>query len=72
MTPDVGRKVDTRLSWKYDGKDPGQDPPGAVCVVIRMAVERATGHAAQSPAFVVPERSGPTEPIRRSESDAAW
>jgi PPOX class probable F420-dependent enzyme len=21
MTPDVGRKVDTQLSWKYDGKD---------------------------------------------------
>ena len=24
MTLDVGRRVDTQLSWKYDGKDPGR------------------------------------------------
>jgi PPOX class probable F420-dependent enzyme len=46
MTPDVGRRVDTGLSWKYDGKDPGVDRPGAVRVVVRMVVEKATGYAA--------------------------
>ena len=28
MTPDIGRRVDTQLSWKYDGRDPGEDRPG--------------------------------------------
>jgi PPOX class probable F420-dependent enzyme len=46
MTPDAGRQVDTQLSWKYDGRDPGEDRPGAVRVVIRMAVEKVTGYAA--------------------------
>jgi PPOX class probable F420-dependent enzyme len=46
MTPDVGRRVDTELSWKYDGKDPGADRPGAVRVVVRMVVEKAAGYAA--------------------------
>jgi PPOX class probable F420-dependent enzyme len=46
ITPDVGRQVDTQLSWKYDGKDPGEDRPGAVRVVVRMVVEKATGYAA--------------------------
>ncbi len=46
MTPDVGRRVDTQLSWKYDGKDPEPDKPGAVRVVIRMTVEKAAGYAA--------------------------
>ena len=46
MTPDVGRRVDTELSWKYDGKDPGEDRPGAVRVVVRMVIEKATGYAA--------------------------
>jgi PPOX class probable F420-dependent enzyme len=45
MTPDVGRALDTRLSWKYDGRDPGEDRPGAVRVVVRMVVERVTGYA---------------------------
>ena len=44
MTPDVGRAVDTQLSWKYDGKDPGQDRPGAVRVVVRMVVEKTNSH----------------------------
>jgi len=44
MTPDVGRRLDTQLSWKYDGKDPGEDRPGAVRVVVRMVVEKTTGH----------------------------
>ena len=44
MTPDVGRALDTRLSWKYDGRDPGKDRPGAVRVVVRMVVEKTTGH----------------------------
>ena len=45
MTPDIGRAVDTRLSWKYDGKDPGEDRPGAVRVVVRMTIEKAAGYA---------------------------
>jgi PPOX class probable F420-dependent enzyme len=43
MTPDVGRRLDTQLSWKYDGHDPGEDRPGAVRVVVRMVVEKAAG-----------------------------
>ena len=46
MTPDDGRALDTRLSWKYDGRDPGEDRPGAVRVVVRMVVEKVTGYAA--------------------------
>lgn len=46
MTPDTGRQIDTQLSWKYDGKDPDEDRPGAVRVVVRMAVEKTTGYAA--------------------------
>ena len=44
MTPDVGRALDTRLSWKYDGQDPGEDRPGAVRVVVRMVVEKTNAH----------------------------
>ena len=40
-----GPALDTQLSWKYDGRDPGQDRPGAVRVVVRMVVEKATGYA---------------------------
>jgi len=46
ITPDVGRAVDTRLSWKYDGRDPDEDRPGAVRVVVRMVVDKVTGYAA--------------------------
>jgi PPOX class probable F420-dependent enzyme len=46
MTLDEGRRVDTELSWKYDGKDPGQDRSGAVRVVVRLAVQKTTGYAA--------------------------
>jgi PPOX class probable F420-dependent enzyme len=46
ITEDVGREVDTRLSWKYDQRDPDPDVPGAVRVVVRMVVEKATGYAA--------------------------
>lgn len=46
MTPDIGRQVDTELSWKYDGKDPDEDRPGAVRVVVRIAVHKAAGPAA--------------------------
>ena len=46
MTPDTGRRVDTGLSWKYDGKDPGEDRPGAVRVVVRVEVNKAAGYAA--------------------------
>ena len=47
LSPDVGRQVDTQLSWKYDGRDPAADRPGAVRVVVRMTVERVTGYAAR-------------------------
>lgn len=46
MTLDEGRRVDTELSWKYDGRDPGEDRPGAVRVVVRLAVPKVTGYAA--------------------------
>jgi PPOX class probable F420-dependent enzyme len=46
MAPDVGRRVDTQLSWKYDGRDPDEDRPGAVRVVVRLMVEKVTGPAA--------------------------
>jgi PPOX class probable F420-dependent enzyme len=46
MTPDDGRRVDTALSWKYDSKDPGEDQPGAVRVVVRVEVLKAAGYAA--------------------------
>jgi PPOX class probable F420-dependent enzyme len=45
MTPDIGRRVDTQLSWKYEGQDPGQDRPGAVRVVVRIVVDKVTGRA---------------------------
>ena len=46
MTLDVARQFDTQLSWKYDGRDPGEDRPGAVRVVVRLAVEKAAGRSA--------------------------
>lgn len=46
MDEDVGRAFDTGLSRKYDGKDPDPDRPGAVRLVLRMTVDRATGYAA--------------------------
>lgn len=44
MTPDVDRALDIQLSWKYDGRHPGEDWPGAVRVVVRMVVEKTAGH----------------------------
>ena len=46
ITPDIGRRVDTSLSWKYQGRDPDPDRPGAVRVIVRMTVEKVTGYAA--------------------------
>jgi PPOX class probable F420-dependent enzyme len=43
---DVGRAFDTGLSWKYDGHDPDPDRPGAVRLILRMSVDKATGYAA--------------------------
>src|ERR1700732_84731 len=43
MTPDVGRALDTRLSWKYDGQDAGEDRPGACGVGGRGGVEKPPG-----------------------------
>ncbi|HUC26115.1 MAG TPA: PPOX class F420-dependent oxidoreductase [Streptosporangiaceae bacterium] len=45
ITPDAGRQIDTQLSWKYDGRDPAPERPGAVRVVVRIAVEKVTGRA---------------------------
>ncbi len=47
MTPDLGRRFDTGLSWKYDGKDPGADKPGAIRVILRVTVTKATGPASR-------------------------
>jgi PPOX class probable F420-dependent enzyme len=47
ISEDVGRRLDTELSWKYDGRDPGEDRPGAVRVAVRMTVEKVTGYAAR-------------------------
>ncbi len=47
IAPDAGRRLDTQLSWKYDGRDPGEDRPGAVRVVVRMVVDKVTGYAAR-------------------------
>jgi PPOX class probable F420-dependent enzyme len=46
MTEDVGRRFDIGLSWHYDGHDPDPDPPGAVRLILRLEVEKATGYAA--------------------------
>jgi PPOX class probable F420-dependent enzyme len=46
ITPDAGRQFDTLLSWKYQGKDPEPDLPGAVRVIVRVSVEKAAGYAA--------------------------
>ena len=46
FSEDVGRAFDISLSWKYDGCDPDPDPPGAVRLILRMAVDKATGYAA--------------------------
>jgi len=46
MTPDIGSEFDNQLSWKYDGKDKDPDRPGAVRVVVRITVRKATGPAA--------------------------
>ena len=46
ITPDPGGQFDSQLSWKYDGKDKDPDPPGAVRVVVRVVVDKATGPAA--------------------------
>jgi PPOX class probable F420-dependent enzyme len=43
---DVGRAFDTSLSWKFDGRDPDPDAPGAVRLILRMTVDKATGYAA--------------------------
>jgi PPOX class probable F420-dependent enzyme len=45
ITQDTGRQMDTQLSWKYDGQDPAPERPGAVRVVVRIAVEKVTGRA---------------------------
>ena len=46
ITEDVGRAFDTQLSWKYDGRDPDPDAPGAVRLILRMTVDKTTGYAA--------------------------
>jgi PPOX class probable F420-dependent enzyme len=46
ITEDVDRRFDIGLSWKYDGKDPDPDVPGAVRLIVRLVVDKATGYAA--------------------------
>jgi PPOX class probable F420-dependent enzyme len=45
MAPEPGRRLHLQLAEKY-GKDPGEDAPGAARVIVRMAVDKATGYAA--------------------------
>jgi PPOX class probable F420-dependent enzyme len=45
MSPDPGRRLHLQLAEKYD-QDAGEDAPGAARVIVRMAVEKATGYAA--------------------------
>jgi PPOX class probable F420-dependent enzyme len=45
LTPDPTRLLHIQLAGKY-GKDPGEDAPGAVRVVVRVTVEKAAGYAA--------------------------
>ena len=45
IKPDADREMDTQLSWKFDGRDPAPERPGAVRVVVRIVVERVTGRA---------------------------
>jgi hypothetical protein len=42
----VERDVASGLSWKYDGRDPDPDRPGAVRLILRMSVVKASGYAA--------------------------
>ena len=44
ITEAGGRKLDNDLSWKYDGRDAGEDAPGAVRVVVRVTPTKVTGH----------------------------
>jgi PPOX class probable F420-dependent enzyme len=46
FTEDVGRRFDTGLAWAYDGRDPDPDRPGAVRLIGRMEIDKATGYAA--------------------------
>jgi PPOX class probable F420-dependent enzyme len=46
ISEDVGRAFDIGLSWNYDGRDPDPDKPGAVRLILRMEVDKATGYAA--------------------------
>jgi PPOX class probable F420-dependent enzyme len=44
ITEEGGLKLDNDLSWKYDGKDAGEDAPGEVRVVVRVVATKVTGH----------------------------
>jgi PPOX class probable F420-dependent enzyme len=44
ITEEGGRQLDNDLSWKYDGRDAGEDAPGAVRVVVRVTPAKVTGH----------------------------
>jgi PPOX class probable F420-dependent enzyme len=46
ITHDIDRHVDNALSHKYDGKDAGEDAPGAVRLVVRVVVDKVAGYAA--------------------------
>ena len=44
ITDEGGLKLDNDLSWKYDGKDAGEDATGAVRVVVRVEPAKVAGH----------------------------
>jgi PPOX class probable F420-dependent enzyme len=39
-----GLELHNALSRKYDGKDAGEDAPGAVRVLVRVTADKVTGH----------------------------
>ena len=49
ITEEGGRALDNDLSWKYDGRDAGEDAPGAVRVVVRVVPTKVTGNLTSSP-----------------------
>jgi PPOX class probable F420-dependent enzyme len=45
MSPEPSRQLHNQLAVKY-GKDPGEDKPGAVRVIVRVTVEKTAGYSA--------------------------
>jgi PPOX class probable F420-dependent enzyme len=44
ITEEGGLQLHKDLSWKYDGKEAGEDAPGALRVLVRVEPTKVTGH----------------------------